>query len=161
MSGQDFTTSFSVDQSPKDAFDAINDPRAWWSAEIEGGADRVGAEFDYHFQDLHRCKIRVTELIPGQRVSWLVVDNYFSFTEDKTEWKDTTIHFDISEEDGRTTVVFTHVGLTPEYECYGACSEGWGYYINTSLRNLIASGEGAPHAGGQARTSAEAALSAG
>ncbi|HEX8094188.1 SRPBCC family protein [Jatrophihabitans sp.] len=160
MSSQNFTTSFSVDQSPKDVFDAINNPRGWWSEEIEGGTDQVGDEFNYHFQDLHRCKIRVTDLIPGQKVSWLVVENYFSFTEDKTEWTDTTINFDISEEDGTTTVVFTHVGLVPEYECYGACSEGWGNYINTSLRGLITAGAGLPNATGQARTTAEAELGA-
>lgn len=158
MSDQSYTTTFSVEQTPKEAFDAINNPRGWWSEEIEGGTDKVGDEFKYHYEDLHRCKIRVTELVPGQKVSWLVVDNYFSFTEDKTEWKDTTISFEISEKDGKTQVHFTHLGLVPEYECYNACSEGWGNYINGSLRNLIAAGEGQPNSRGQARTSAEEEL---
>lgn len=109
---------------------------------------------------MHRCKIRVTELVPGQKVSWVVVDNYFSFTEDKTEWTGTTISFDISEQDGKTRLHFTHVGLTPEYECFAACSEGWGNYINSSLRNLITTGEGQPNGRGQARTSAEEELAA-
>jgi len=43
-------------------------------------------EFDYHYQDVHRCRMRITELVPEMKVAWLVLDNYFNFIEDKTEW---------------------------------------------------------------------------
>jgi hypothetical protein len=152
-----FTTSFTVDQTPDVAFAAINNVRGWWSEAIEGPTDKVGGEFDYHYQDIHRCRIRVTELVPGKKVAWLVLDNYFSFTNDETEWKDTDIVFDISRSGGRTEVRLTHHGLTPEYECYDACSQGWGTYINSSLRNLIETGKGEPNIG-DPMTSAERAL---
>jgi hypothetical protein len=142
-----FTTSFTVDQSPDVAFAAINNVRGWWSQAIEGPTDKVDGEFDYHYQDVHRCKIRVTELIPGRKVVWLVLDNYFSFTEDETEWKNTKIVFDISRTGDKTDVRFTHQGLVPEYECYDACSEGWSTYINGSLRDLIETGKGDPNVG--------------
>lgn len=35
--------------------------------------------------------------------------------------------------------------MTPEVECYGACSNAWGGYVNSSLRNLIAKGKGQPN----------------
>ncbi len=38
-------------------------------------------------------------------------------------------------------VRLSHVGLTPEIECYEKCSSAWGYYVNTSLRQLIEGGE--------------------
>jgi hypothetical protein len=76
-----------------------------------------------------------------------VLDNYFNFTKDKTEWKGTDIVFNISRNGDKTEIRFTHLGLVPEYECYDACSEGWGFYINTSLRDLIATGKGQPNAG--------------
>jgi hypothetical protein len=45
-------------------------------------------------------------------------------------------------------VRFTHAGLVPAFECYGGCSGAWGFYINDSLRSLIATGKGEPNAKG-------------
>lgn len=140
-----FTTAFSVDRTPQEAFEAITDVRGWWSEEIVGVTDQVGGEFDHRYQDVHRCRIRVTELVPGQRVAWRVLDNYFNFIDDQTEWKDTEIIFEISETDSGAEVRFTHVGLVPRYECYDVCSNAWSGYINGSLRDLINTGKGQPN----------------
>jgi uncharacterized protein YndB with AHSA1/START domain len=94
MSDHSFTTTSTVDRTPQDAFDAITDPRGWWSEEIDGDTDTVGGEFRYRFEDVHRCTFRVTELDPGRKASWRVVDNYFAFTQDETERTGTTIIFD-------------------------------------------------------------------
>ena len=51
--GKDYTASFSVDQPPKEVFDAINNVRGWWSEEIEGSTNKQGAEFNYHYKDVH------------------------------------------------------------------------------------------------------------
>lgn len=83
MTNQNFTTTFSVDQTPEESFKAINNVRGWWSKEIEGSTDKLGAEFKYHYKDVHRCKMQITEFVPGQKVVWLVLDNYFNFAEDK------------------------------------------------------------------------------
>jgi hypothetical protein len=147
MSDQNFTASFTVDQTPETAFAAINNVRGWWSGEISGSTDKAGEAFDYRYRELHRCRIRVVELVPGKKVAWHVVENHFSFTKDETEWTGTEIVFDIAEKGGKTEVRFTHVGLVPDYECYDVCSDGWGTYINGSLRSLIASGKGQPNVG--------------
>ncbi|RJT29287.1 SRPBCC domain-containing protein [Mesorhizobium waimense] len=147
MTNRNLTTAFTVDQTPEAAFAAINNVRGWWSEEIQGRTDKSGEDFDYHYSDLHRCKIKVTELVPGKKVAWRVLDNYFSFTVDKTEWTGTEMIFDISAKDGKTEVRFTHQGLVPDYECYDACSDGWRTYINDSLRSLIATGKGHPNVG--------------
>jgi hypothetical protein len=140
-----FTAAFSVDQTPGEVFHAINNVRGWWSEGIEGGTGKAGDEFTYRYQDAHRCRIKVTELVPGERVAWRVLDNYFDFTQDKGEWKDTEIRFDISARDGKTEIRFTHLGLVPAGECFDVCSNSWDFYLCTSLRALIRTGQGLPN----------------
>ena len=145
MTNQNFTTTFSVDQTPEEIFKAINNVRGWWSEEIEGGTDTLGAEFKYHYKDVHRCKMKITDFVPGKEVVWLVLDNNFNFTEDKTEWKGTKVIFEVSKIDDKTQLRFTHEGLVPEYECFNVCSNAWGSYINGSLRSLITTGKEQPN----------------
>jgi hypothetical protein len=145
MKNQHYTTTISVDQNPDQVFDAINNVRGWWSEEIEGRTDRSGAEWTYRYKDVHNCKMKMIEFIPGQKVVWLVVDNHFNFTKDKTEWKGTKVIFEISKKGNKTEVCFTHQGLVPEYECFNVCSDAWGSYIKGSLRNLITKGKGQPN----------------
>jgi hypothetical protein len=145
MKAQNYTTAFTVDQSPEEAFAANNDVRGWWSGNIEGSTDKLGAEFTYRYEDVHYSKQKITELIPGKKVAWLVLDSTLNFIEDKTEWNGSTIAFEISRKGGKTEVRFTHVGLLPEHECYGACSNAWGSYINASLKSLITKGKGKPN----------------
>ncbi|UJW32738.1 SRPBCC domain-containing protein [Saccharothrix sp. AJ9571] len=145
MSDTAFTTGITVDKAPAEVFAAVVDVRGWWSADIDGDTDRVGGEFDYRNGDLHTCRVRVTEVVPGRKVSWLVLENHFQFTEDKTEWVGTTIDFEVEPAGERTGVRFTHHGLVPAYECYDICFSAWTHYIGTSLRELIETGTGRPN----------------
>jgi hypothetical protein len=137
MNGQNYTVTFTVDQSPQEVFAAINNVSAWWTGEIEGDTGKLGDEFTYRHQDVHYSKQKITAFIPDKKVVWLVTDANLNFTQDKTEWKGTEITFEVAEKGDQTEVRFTHVGLVPEFECFDACSNAWGYYINGSLRNLI------------------------
>jgi Activator of Hsp90 ATPase homolog 1-like protein len=143
--GRNLTIRFTVDQTPEEAFAAINNVRGWWSGEIEGSTSRLGDEWTYRYKDVHYSKQRIRELIPGKKVVWLVLDGYLNFVGDKTEWTGTKIIFEISSEGGKTEVRFTHVGLVPEVECFNACSGAWTSYINGSLRSLITTGTGQPN----------------
>src|SRR6266496_2181447 len=97
MSDQNYTTSFTVDQTPEEVFKAINNVRGWWSEAVEGDTDKLGAVFYYHYQDIHHCTVKVTELVPGEKVVWHVLDSYMNFIKDAAEWKDTKLSFEISK----------------------------------------------------------------
>ena len=140
-----FTTTFLVEQSPKEVFDAVNNVRGWWSGNIEGSTDKLGAEWTYSYKDMHRSKQKITEMVPGKKVVWHVLDSYLSFVKDKTEWNGTDVVFEISKKDDKTQLKFTHAGLVPDFECYDDCSNAWGGYINGSLRKLITKGKGQPN----------------
>lgn len=145
MKTHDFTTAIIVSQSPVVVFNAINNVRGWWSEEIEGSTNKLNDEFNYHYKDVHICKMKLVDVIADKKVVWLVMDNYFNFTKDKSEWKNTKVIFEIIEKDGNTKLKFTHQGLNPGYECYEACRKGWTNYINSSLFNLITTGKGQPN----------------
>ena len=142
---ENYTTGFLVDESPTEVFNAINNVRGWWSEQIEGNTDSLNAEFDYHYQDVHRCTMKIIEFVPGKKVVWLVEKNYFNFTKDKAEWVNTKISFDVSEQGDKTLLTFTHIGLNPDYECYSICSDSWGNYIRGSLKSLVETGKGKPN----------------
>ncbi len=145
VNDKNYTTTFSVDQTPEEVFDAVNNVRGWWSGEIDGSTDKLGAEFTYRYKDLHRSTQKITEFVPGKKVVWHVLDSRINFVKDKTEWKGTDIVFEITRKGDKTELRFTHVGLLPAFECYGACSDAWGFYINDSLRSLITTGKGEPN----------------
>jgi Activator of Hsp90 ATPase homolog 1-like protein len=140
-----FSMSFTVERTPEEVFAAVNDVRGWWSGDIEGDTADLGDEFTYRHEDVHYSKQRITESIPGERVVWHVLDGYLGFVEDKTEWTGTEIVFEITRQGDATVLRFTHVGLLPAYECFDNCSSAWSFYINSSLRNLIASSEEQPN----------------
>ncbi len=158
MTITDFSTTLLVDQGPHEVFTAINNVRGWWSEEIEGGTSKLNDEFDYHFEDVHRCKIRLSEVIPDRKVVWLVLDNYFNFIKDENEWKGTKVIFEITRQDDKTKLRFTHEGLVPAYECFDICKNAWTQYIQQSLYNLITTGKGQPNGKDKPKTEHEKEL---
>ena len=146
MTQNNYTTAFTVEQSPEEVFAAINNVRAWWSGEVDGPTDQLGGQFTYRYKDVHRTTQTVTELVPGRKVAWRVVDSEINFVDDKDEWTGTELVFDIARKGDKTELKFTHIGLIPEIECYDGCSGAWGFYVNESLRSLITTGQGQPNA---------------
>jgi hypothetical protein len=142
MKTHNFTTTLLVDQSPKEVFNAVNKPQNWWSGEIEGSSAQLNDEFSYRYKDIHFSKQRVVEMIPNQKVVWLVTDSSLNYTEDVNEWTGTKISFEITEKDGKTELRFSHIGLVPEIECFDSCSGAWTQLVRQSLASLITSGQG-------------------
>jgi len=140
----DYTTSFTVDQTPEQVFAAINDVRGWWSEDIEGDTDRLGAVFTFRYKNLHRSQHEISELVPGKKVVWHIADADIRFVKNTSEWNGTDVVFQIRKQGSRTQVRFTHVGLVPGIECYGDCAGAWGFHLD-SLRKLITTGHGEPN----------------
>jgi hypothetical protein len=150
MTEHDYTTVLTVPVTPDQAYAAVNDVRGWWSQDVDGTTDAVGAEFDYRGNqdgvNVHRARIRVAALEPGRRVEWHVVDNWMSFIDDQSEWTDTRIVFEISATAEGSEIRFTHRGLVPAYECYDVCLDAWTFFLRTSLSALVTTGRGEPMA---------------
>ncbi|MFC5748449.1 SRPBCC family protein [Actinomadura rugatobispora] len=154
------TATMTVDRTPEEVFEAITNVRGWWNQNLIGHSTAPGDEFVFTDdtayagetaqeakQGIRFARFQVSEVVPGQRVVWHVVDSYLSFIDDHDEWTGTKVVFDIAADGQGTTLHFTHEGLTAEESaCFEACSRGWTYYITQSLPQLINTGAGQPFA---------------
>jgi uncharacterized protein YndB with AHSA1/START domain len=143
MQNQNFTGTLLVDQTPEEVFAAINNIRGWWSEDIEGSTDKLHHEFIYHDKHLH-AKMKITELVPGKKVVWKVLESQMDDIEEGTEWNDTKLIFEITKRHSKTKIQFTHWGLIPGLDCYTVCSKAWDFYIKSSLLRLITTRKGEP-----------------
>jgi hypothetical protein len=146
---QNFTTSFVVEQSPHEVFEAVTDVCGWWSGTIVGGTAKLNDEFTFEVKGVHYSKQRLIEVVPDQKVVWLVTEAKMTFIKQEDEWAGTKVVFEISRQGDKTKLTFTHVGLVPEVECYGACMPAWTQYVQHSLFKLITTGTGDPNLEGR------------
>lgn len=143
MKNQDFTTTIVVKQSPADVFKTLLNVRAWWSGlydeSFEGSSEKVGDEFSFCAGGgAHYTKQKLVELVPNKKVVWLVTEANLSFVDKTDEWNGTKISFEILEQDDKTKIVFSHLGLVPEFECYDSCAPAWKQYVQERLTDALA-----------------------
>lgn len=145
-SGQDYQKSFTAGVTAKEAFENITKVADWWTKSFKGNAKNVNDEFDVSFGPT-TVNFKVIESVLYKKLVWLVTDCYLDWLNNKTEWKDTKIVWNISEENKSAKVEMTHVGLLPGIECYKDCEAGWNQYVGESLPMLIAGNKGVLYEG--------------
>jgi len=144
MTNQNYNATLLVSQSANKAFRCINEVTEWWTENLEGSTEYLNDVFTIRFGDDDFVTFRLIDVVPDSRMEWLVTDCYLPWFNDKTEWTNTKMSFEISAEDDKTKIIFTHIGLVPEVECYDNCVKGWDQYIKGSLYKLITEGKGDP-----------------
>ena len=144
MKQEDYSVSIVANVTAQEAFKSINSVTKWWTENLEGHSERLNDVFTVRFGDVHVSTQKLVEVIPNKKVVWLVTDSNLNFVKDKHEWTGTKISFEIFEKNNQTEIRFTHLGLVPKYECFDACSNAWGEYIQQSLLSLIRTGKGQP-----------------
>ncbi|MEJ7685311.1 MAG: SRPBCC domain-containing protein [Segetibacter sp.] len=144
MKEQDYHTSITVDATAHESFESINSVSQWWTENLAGSSKELNDEFTVRVGDVHMSKQKLVEVIPDNKVVWLVTESKLNFIKDKNEWTNTKIVFEIAENGSKTQIIFTHIGLVPEVECYNSCTKGWDYYIKGSLFKLLTDGKGTP-----------------
>ncbi len=136
MNKENYTASIRVNTRASEVFKSINTVSDWWTKDFEGRSEKPGDIFTVRFGETF-ITIKIVELVPYSKIGWLVIDCYKHWLKDKKEWKGTTMIWEISTENNKTQVSFTHIGLVPGIECYNGCEKAWDFYIKDSLFKLL------------------------
>ena len=144
MKNRNYNKTITVNTSAKEAMKKISQVNLWWIKGFSGSAEKLNEKFHVSFGDPSYVDFVISELVPGKKVVWKVSDCFLHWFQDKKEWNNTEVVFNLFEENGQTKIDFTHVGLVPEIECYESCVKGWDQYAKNSLLNLLNTGTGQP-----------------
>ena len=143
MAQQDLNYSIFAKITPQEAAEKISRVSEWWGKNTSGSSQKQGDVFTYHAGDTW-VTFKVSEVIPYRKIVWQVTDCYLSWIDNKKEWKETSIVWDIANIGDSTQINFIHLGLVPAMECYNDCEKGWSDYIKQSLFKFITQNEGMP-----------------
>lgn len=142
MNARDFTVTLTTSQPAHTVFEAIRNVRYWWSGfyseEIAGDTEKLNDEFTFRAgSGAHFSRQRLIDVVPDKKVVWLVTESNLDFLENKDEWTNSTVIFEITEHGNQTQLQFTHAGLNPSIECYDSCAPAWTQYLQQRLAPLI------------------------
>jgi hypothetical protein len=138
----DFNSSISAKINADEAIKRISNIPAWWGVNFSGHSEKQNDQFVIKMGGDSFFDFTVEELNPGKRLVWLVNDCNMPWYSDKKEWANTKLIFDLSENNGTTSLTFTHEGLNPEVECFQDCQTGWTHWIQKSLFSYFTTGRG-------------------
>ena len=143
MKKDDFNTTISVKSNTSDAFEKIASVGDWWAKSFTGKALNVGDTFRIEFGSTW-VNFKITESLPDEKIVWYVTDSYLPWLNNKSEWNNTSISWEIAKQDASSTIKMTHLGLVPGIECYENCEKGWTRFVTVSLLKFIDEGKGLP-----------------
>jgi uncharacterized protein YndB with AHSA1/START domain len=116
------------------ALSTVEGLAGWWT-KTTGGESAPGKTLEFRFNQ-HVVQMRVEALESGNRVVWRCLAA-------TPEWLDTELSFELSEEAGRTTLLFGHRAWKEPTPFLAHCSMKWATFL-LSLRDYVESGAGQP-----------------
>ena len=143
MDSKNYHTTILVNASPAEAMKKISEVKKWWAKKTSGKSEKPGDEFKVDFGQTF-VDFRISALEPAKRLVWTVTGCNLHWIKDKKEWNGTEVVFELSGKGKQTQIDFTHVGITPESECYNECKPGWDEHVGESLLKHINEGKGTP-----------------
>lgn len=141
----DHTGSITVQASAKEIFICLTDRiKEWWTETMEGSSANKADEFTVRFGSSYKT-FRVVDKIKPEIIVWRCTDALIDIPEleNKKEWIGTKVVWEILPMKDISELKMTHVGLTPQMDCFDICEKGWNYFL-ASLEKLISTGSGEP-----------------
>ena len=107
---ESFTATIEISKSPQIVFNSLKEITNWWSKDFEGSSSLLNDEFVIHHPDQHYSKQKLTEVIPIEKIVWSVTESELSWLKNnKEEWTNTKMIFEITTRADKTTLRFTNL----------------------------------------------------
>ncbi len=123
--------------SSKKVFSALNEDLGFWWGKISNSEFKDGGQFTIHFENDYWWTFKIVEFSPNNEVIWKCIDGEPDLNK---EWIGHVLHWKIKEENGKCTINFHQIGLTPNIDCYEICSTTWDRFISSSLKEFLERG---------------------
>jgi uncharacterized protein YndB with AHSA1/START domain len=107
----------------------------WWTSNTQGKGNQVGNIIKFRF-GAGGFDMKVANLNPPSLVVW-------ELAEGPEEWMNTTISFELKQEDDYIILLFKHLNWKEPVEFMHHCSTKWAIFL-MSLKSLIETGKGTP-----------------
>lgn len=129
--------NLTIKATPEEVYNAISTEQglaSWWAKQTKAKPE-VGFINIFRFGDFIN-KIKVTELIPNEKVQWECIDSI-------EEWIGTYISFELEAKPEKTLVRFTHGDWKQVTDLFAGCTYDWARFLS-SLKSLCETGTGTP-----------------
>jgi uncharacterized protein YndB with AHSA1/START domain len=132
-----------IDAPIKTVYSAVTEQQGlsgWWTSRTIAKPE-IGFINEFRFDNDYHNKMKVTKLEQYKLVCWDCVGG-------DREWIGTNLRFDLTENNGKTELMFTHENWAAETLFFGNCSFHWAGYMK-SLRDHCEKGKGIPNHNGR------------
>jgi Activator of Hsp90 ATPase homolog 1-like protein len=116
----DIKHAIQIDAPPNRVFPLVASAdgfKQWWAADVSGNDAAGPIELGF-FNRSTVYRLRSNESTKPQHASWLC--------ESGKEWSGTRLLFDLTEQNGKTQLRFTHADWAAETEYFTSCNTTWG-----------------------------------
>jgi uncharacterized protein YndB with AHSA1/START domain len=147
-----FTAAVRYPAAPGAVYDALATPAGaggWWTSDGDSDAAAIpGRHIRLNWSDDDHVIFFVDAAERPTALRWTCVEQHDRNLPQPDEWVGTSLVFSLIADGGGTLLEFEHQGLTPKLDCFGACRDGWDFFLRRSVRQLVELGQGLPYEAG-------------
>ena len=141
-----YDISIKVKSNEVNAFNAIASELDKWWGKVDNQVTNAGDEFSILFGKT-KWRFLVTEFSRTTKISWNCIKaKHFvgGFTNIEEEWLNTELFWNFKKNNGYVEVLLEHNWLTSSLNCYDNCESDWNFFISTSSKNYLETGQENP-----------------
>ncbi|MEM8794287.1 MAG: SRPBCC domain-containing protein [Pseudomonadota bacterium] len=148
---ENYQEQIHVTASAHDCFQAVaTGMDKWWTKTTKGKLEKVGDRVTARFPPgFGFWTFEAVTLEEGCRIEMICVDAHHKVDGQpeaiEQEWLGTKIIWEFMDIGGKTEVLMTHDGLTPELNCWEICTDGWNHFFKHSLKAYLEGEDPNPH----------------